>query len=412
MKKIFTCLATAAIAACTFSAQAEPVVIVPTLYVSSWIDCDSFTSEITENRDGSYTIADFMGVGYPLTFTIDQKQDSKYRLTIPDATSITVDGTEGRYLRNSDEDLWTFKLTADGTTYTCTNNRYLRGRDKYSYFQIYSDTEAQEMGYKYHGYIYMRDKVDGGTTESYLDVDFYFGEVEISTTPDPEPEPSDAVEVGRTTVTANFQTWTSANGYADFFAPFEMELVKYSDGSYSIPNFINSGNDFKFSFEQPAAGADSGIKLLSNSENVGTVWEWGDDWSGWDALLNPDGSEYYEISGKNAAGTEVYVYDIAIDQEADYSYVWRYDMTDTSNKYEYYFKACFFGYDEAENFDYYYLSFFFNDPAAGAGVAEINAADNNAPVEYYNLNGVRVNNPSNGIFIRKQGSKVSKVIVK
>ena len=38
--------------------------------------------------------------------------------------------------------------------------------------------------------------------------------------------------------------------------------------------------------------------------------------------------------------------------------------------------------------------------------------DENAPVEYYNLQGVRVDNPENGIYIRRQGSKVSKVLVK
>ena len=41
------------------------------------------------------------------------------------------------------------------------------------------------------------------------------------------------------------------------------------------------------------------------------------------------------------------------------------------------------------------------------------AADEaDAPVEYYNLAGVRVANPANGIFIRKQGSKVTKVVIK
>ena len=39
-------------------------------------------------------------------------------------------------------------------------------------------------------------------------------------------------------------------------------------------------------------------------------------------------------------------------------------------------------------------------------------ADENAPVEFYNLQGVRVENPSNGIFIRRQGNNVSKVLVK
>lgn len=39
-------------------------------------------------------------------------------------------------------------------------------------------------------------------------------------------------------------------------------------------------------------------------------------------------------------------------------------------------------------------------------------ADENAPVEYYNLQGIRVAAPENGIFIVKQGNKVSKQIFK
>lgn len=48
-----------------------------------------------------------------------------------------------------------------------------------------------------------------------------------------------------------------------------------------------------------------------------------------------------------------------------------------------------------------------------SGVEEIISDSNeNAPVEYYNLNGIRVNNPENGLFIRRQGSKVEKVIIR
>ncbi|MDE6120962.1 MAG: hypothetical protein K2F63_04155 [Muribaculaceae bacterium] len=43
-----------------------------------------------------------------------------------------------------------------------------------------------------------------------------------------------------------------------------------------------------------------------------------------------------------------------------------------------------------------------------AGISEI-VADENAPVEYFNLQGVRVANPENGMFIRRQGSKAEKV---
>ena len=38
--------------------------------------------------------------------------------------------------------------------------------------------------------------------------------------------------------------------------------------------------------------------------------------------------------------------------------------------------------------------------------------EENAPVEYYNLQGVRVENPANGLYIRRQGNTATKVLVK
>lgn len=46
-----------------------------------------------------------------------------------------------------------------------------------------------------------------------------------------------------------------------------------------------------------------------------------------------------------------------------------------------------------------------------AGISDI-TVDDNAEVEYYRLDGVKVSEPSNGIYIRRQGNKVTKVIVK
>ena len=45
-----------------------------------------------------------------------------------------------------------------------------------------------------------------------------------------------------------------------------------------------------------------------------------------------------------------------------------------------------------------------------AGVENVEI-DNNAPVEYYNLQGVKVANPENGIFIKVQGSIATKVVM-
>ena len=47
-----------------------------------------------------------------------------------------------------------------------------------------------------------------------------------------------------------------------------------------------------------------------------------------------------------------------------------------------------------------------------SGIESVVAADENAPVEYYNLQGVRVANPTAGLYIVKQGNKVSKAIIR
>lgn len=46
-----------------------------------------------------------------------------------------------------------------------------------------------------------------------------------------------------------------------------------------------------------------------------------------------------------------------------------------------------------------------------SGVEDVMAEDADAPVEWFNLQGIRVANPENGIYIRRQGSKVEKVVL-
>ena len=45
-----------------------------------------------------------------------------------------------------------------------------------------------------------------------------------------------------------------------------------------------------------------------------------------------------------------------------------------------------------------------------SGIEEV-GVDANVPVEYYNLQGVKVANPENGIFIKKQGGRTCKVVL-
>lgn len=53
-----------------------------------------------------------------------------------------------------------------------------------------------------------------------------------------------------------------------------------------------------------------------------------------------------------------------------------------------------------------------NDDTTVTGVESVSEDDVNAPVEYFNLQGVRVENPQNGLYIVRQGNKVSKQIIR
>jgi hypothetical protein len=48
-------------------------------------------------------------------------------------------------------------------------------------------------------------------------------------------------------------------------------------------------------------------------------------------------------------------------------------------------------------------------PRTLSAVNAVESPDTDAPTEYYNLQGVRVNNPAHGIFIRRQGQSANVV---
>ena len=60
------------------------------------------------------------------------------------------------------------------------------------------------------------------------------------------------------------------------------------------------------------------------------------------------------------------------------------------------------------------IAHFSYDGDSTVGVSDIAAdgSDADAPVEYYNLSGVRVDNPSPGLYIRRQGTRTQKVIIR
>ncbi len=72
-------------------------------------------------------------------------------------------------------------------------------------------------------------------------------------------------------------------------------------------------------------------------------------------------------------------------------------------------KVSFGAYETIE--EGYTLPTLYGDINNPTGITTVEA-DENAPVEYYNLQGVRAANPESGLYIRRQGSKAVKVLVK
>lgn len=54
----------------------------------------------------------------------------------------------------------------------------------------------------------------------------------------------------------------------------------------------------------------------------------------------------------------------------------------------------------------------FNFVPDQSAIDNIVADDANAPVEYFNLQGVKVQNPENGLYIKRQGKTVEKVVIR
>lgn len=185
----------------------------------------------------------------------------------------------------------------------------------------------------------------------------------------------------------------------DIAKSFDSELIKNEDGSLTFTNFFNSGYPMSFTFKEPSVGGYADIIVAGNLDTSDT----------WPYLLTPDGNYMvcyaYPVKGDEAPTTIMYPY---VADTQSYSWVYRYSANEP---YEYYGSICLSGFleDGTTSAPWYYLNFFFNIPET-SGVKAIESAD--APAEFYNLNGVRVNNPSKGLFICKQGNQTKKVILK
>lgn len=194
----------------------------------------------------------------------------------------------------------------------------------------------------------------------------------------------------------------------------ETEIEKLEDGSYSIPDFLGSGAPFSFKFTKPSTSGkkDTNIEITSTTDYD----------SDYDCYYLQDELEDDMECKFQLNETTYYIMYPSVYIDGDTYIIWNKSGSiknawdNKTMDYEYDLTVLADGYFATttdvgnDDFNWIYFEIFFNG-IGEAGVENI-LVDNNQPVEYYNLNGVRVENPSNGIFISKQGDVVKKVVLK
>ncbi len=186
--------------------------------------------------------------------------------------------------------------------------------------------------------------------------------------------------------------------------PITSVLTKDGDNTYTLHNAFGSDNSITFSFNPAEADEEGWAKLTyaepGNYDDTHIKFQ-GSDYRMWSL----DGNRW-KVKGND--GKDYDMNDICF----------RFELPTPMVKVEDgWYEVYIYIWAEYNNGDWGWLTdhwmIFTIDEESwkDAAVAAVEV-DENAPVEYYNLQGVKVANPSNGVYIVRQGKNVKKVMVK
>lgn len=189
--------------------------------------------------------------------------------------------------------------------------------------------------------------------------------------------------------------------YEAAFQSFTTELTVDENGVYTLADFFNSGCPVSWTLS-PVEGV--GYDNMTFADNC--YYTPSDDTYKW--FFDYTNNEYAVCKGFLEANSEdsvtfSYTY---LEEEGD-----SYSEASAIEGYKCYSSINVYSQsDDTAYNNYYYISFYHNVDAS-SGIADA-AVDENCPAEYYNLQGVRINNPSNGLYICRKGNATTKVYVK
>jgi hypothetical protein len=180
---------------------------------------------------------------------------------------------------------------------------------------------------------------------------------------------------------------------ADKDVTYDVE-AKFAEGAVYVPNFLGSKQDIEVAYN-------------SDNEVIGITSIYGSFWDGGQYGIYTESSDIIRFLypyGDETQSNEMYFNAAASEVTDSYVKVNATVTYYTFNGNEVDWNA---GYTTRNEDFYIYF-------AESTGISNISVSNSNAAVEYYNLNGVRVNgdNLTSGLYIRRQGNQATKVLVK
>jgi hypothetical protein len=253
-----------------------------------------------------------------------------------------------------------------------------------------------EPGYKYDAdgdyYYFYAGSTYYGYTNTYIWAQIYDGSnyqyIYIYL---PTDEWADVTEYDAISYTYGYTSNSYSSGTLDpWYTATTTTKTKWNldKGQLLIPDYLGSKQDLLIVFD------DNSIKSLWSLSDV-----WYSEYNGWYDDSDEDPVTFYPWFDTVNKSNEHYI-------DLGYS-------TQSLKVYNNIALSTYTYYTSDSNRVSQYEATYIVKPAGVTGVNNITVDESSdAPVEYYNLQGVRVANPQGGLFIKRQGNKASKVIIK
>lgn len=387
MKKIFTLLTGLALAS-GFANAGVQVTVYSYTYNSETEDFDDyvkpFTTELVRTSDCAFTFKNFFNSGEPVSFSLQSIPEKGVKSYMSFTEGVTPSDEYPDY-PDFDMDFTAYDLATDEETtiyypYVSLKTSYILGlKDEY----------VEPYGGHFYGWIVTAGILTSGEDTPWIYLEFVFDMPEVESEEDPGDDPGESAD----DVTYIFNT-DFENGQTNGFFSWTNEPTVV-DGALEITNTEAKNSweaQFAFDFSEPLVpGTEYTLKMKAKG-SVATD-------ANFDAAFQfPNSDAGYPTCGNFGQ----------INLTTEYKEITLTTTCEVKDNWEANRLVFSFG---------KYIGTIYIDEISlscpkSSAISEIEIENADAPVEFYNLSGVRVNNPSNGLFIRKQGSKVQKVIIR